>query len=241
MNSLHDGDMFDMSDSSDISPNRDRSILKKVMTRGIGSYGYPVDNDTVVVSWKIYSTDGQILHNSDSLPEPFDFKVNARPSQVISAWDYAVKSMFQKEVASLLIKPEYGFGENGAEGIIKPNASLLCELELVEIIPAITRQYKSVGYNESIQDELLDNIRSGKSPISQNVMDNKPIAERTSDTQRKYFDPSKHKIDPNQRVSGEGEMWIWDETPNVIEIQIKLPATVTSKNDLDIDLRFEFV
>lgn len=228
---------FDMDTAVDITPTKDGGVLKKMVNLGVGSLGYPLSNDTVIVKWKMYDRNYDLVHSSDVLSEPFDFVVDAQPTQVISAWEIAVKTMFQGEIAMLYIQPSYGFGAEGAEGIIAPNASMICELNLVEIIPAITRQYKSVGYNESITDELLDNIRSGKSPIAQNVMDNKPIEERKSDKQRKMFDPTKHKVDPNQRVTGKGQKFIWDENPSSMEVQIKLPESIKSKQDLEVDIR----
>ena len=38
-------------------------------------------------------------------------------------------------------------------------------MELVNIIPSINRKFKSVGYNESIKEELIEEIQSGKVKI----------------------------------------------------------------------------
>lgn len=53
--------------------------------------------------------------------------------QVIRGWDEGVMQMSQGEKAVLTISPEYGYGSQGAGGVIPPNATLAFEVELVKI------------------------------------------------------------------------------------------------------------
>jgi hypothetical protein len=234
---IHPRNLAILDDSLDVSPNRDGGVMKKVLRRGNGINGYPVSKDTVAVAWKFFLSNGSLAHSSDELEEEFDFVIHAEPRHVIQAWEHAAKTMFEGEIAQLVIQPEYAFGARGVPPIIPPNAVLTCEFELIRITPSIKRQYQTIGYNESIRDELIDKLEAGDSPLTYNIMENKPIAEVKSDKQRKFFDPTKHKVDPRLRVTGEGDKWIWDECATVIEIQLRLPMNVNRKDDLSIDLR----
>ena len=63
---------------------------------------------------------------------PFTFTLGER--QVIKGWDVGVVGMKKGEKRRLEINSEYAYGEKSIEGIIPPNANLIYEVELVEII-----------------------------------------------------------------------------------------------------------
>lgn len=179
----------------DVSPEHNGSILKKLLRSGDESQRKPLMRDTVAIEWKIYRTDGSLVHDSsrpadastctqssevesNNKPsmmqngtfeieeEHFQFKLGATPRQVITGWEYAVKTMNPGELSLFTIAPEHAFGTMGAPPLIAPDSTLLCELELVNIIPSLTSKYKTVGYNESIRDELMEQIQSGQSPVA---------------------------------------------------------------------------
>jgi hypothetical protein len=197
--------------------------------------------DVCEIAWKMYRADGSIAHDSSSLEEAFDFTVGAEPRHVILGWEIAVKSMFEGEVASYVMQPRYAFGEKGLSIFnIEANATLKCDLELVRIKPSVLRSYPSVGMNESIKDELMAKIDSGESVIAEEVMQNKQINATKTDEQRIFFDPAKHKVDPNQRVRGEGRGHIWEETPTAMEVEIPLPLLDGGpfcKQDVRVDIQ----
>jgi len=63
---------------------------------------------------------------------PFQFKIGL--GQVIEGWDIGVSQMSLGQKAVLKIKPEYGYGAEGAgNGVIPPNAELNFEVELLQI------------------------------------------------------------------------------------------------------------
>mgnify|MGYP001600603172 FL=1 len=53
---------------------------------------------------------------------------------MIKGWDVGVVGMKKGEKRRLEINSEYAYGEKSIEGIIPPNANLIYEVELVEII-----------------------------------------------------------------------------------------------------------
>jgi peptidylprolyl isomerase len=62
---------------------------------------------------------------------PFSFKLGA--GQVIGGWDEGVAGMLIGGKRTLLIPPELGYGARGAAGVIPPNATLLFEVQLLEL------------------------------------------------------------------------------------------------------------
>lgn len=86
---------------------------------------------TAVVHYTGWLEDGTKFDSSVDRGEPFQFVVGQ--GQVISGWDEGVASMRVGGKRELTLPPRLAYGDQGVPGVIPPGATLVFEVELLEV------------------------------------------------------------------------------------------------------------
>jgi FKBP-type peptidyl-prolyl cis-trans isomerase len=101
----------------------------KTLTPGAGPEA--TTGDTLVVHYTGTLADGNKFDSSRDRGKPFEVTLGQR--RVIAGWEQGLAGMRAGETRRLTIPPELGYGARGAGGVIPPNATLVFEVELLEI------------------------------------------------------------------------------------------------------------
>ena len=87
--------------------------------------------ETAIVHYTGWLTNGTKFDSSKDRGEPFAFRIGA--GRVIKGWDEGVEGMHIGGVRKLTIPPQLGYGARGAGNVIPPNATLVFEVELLDL------------------------------------------------------------------------------------------------------------
>lgn len=96
----------------------------------VGSGDEAKTGTTVKVHYTGWLTDGKKFDSSLDRNEPFEFSL---PGQVIQGWNDGVPGMKVGGKRKLKIPAKLGYGEQGAGSDIPPGATLIFEVELLEV------------------------------------------------------------------------------------------------------------
>ena len=107
----------------------DSGLRYKIISRN--KKNKPNVGDMIKVHYKGQLIDRTVFDSSYKRNQPIEFKLGV--GQVIKGWDEGIALLNVGEKARFLIPPNLAYGEMGAGGIIPPNASLIFDVELVDI------------------------------------------------------------------------------------------------------------
>lgn len=93
---------------------------------------FPKNGTPVTVHYTGYlnQVGGKKFDSSRDRGQPFTFTIGV--GQVIRCWDEGVAQMSVGQKSVLTCTPDYGYGAQGAGGVIPPNATLCFEVELLK-------------------------------------------------------------------------------------------------------------
>lgn len=107
----------------------------KITDTKVGDGATPKTGQTCVMHYTgwLYENGakGKKFDSSVDRGEPFEFAIGAH--QVIRGWDEGVATMKVGGKRTLIIPPELGYGARGAGGVIPPNATLVFDVELLDV------------------------------------------------------------------------------------------------------------
>jgi FKBP-type peptidyl-prolyl cis-trans isomerase FkpA/FKBP-type peptidyl-prolyl cis-trans isomerase FklB len=95
-----------------------------------GKGAAPAAEDTVKVHYHGTLIDGTVFDSSVQRGEPATFRLNG----VIKCWTEGVQRMKVGSKSRLVCPPQIAYGDRGAPPRIKPGATLVFEVELLDIV-----------------------------------------------------------------------------------------------------------
>ena len=98
-----------------------------------GDGNKPHAGDRVSVHYSGYLLDGTKFDSSYDRNKPFEFSLGQ--GRVIKGWDEGVALLNIGTKAKFFIPANLAYGSRGAGGVIPPNATLIFEVELLDIVP----------------------------------------------------------------------------------------------------------
>lgn len=101
----------------------------QILQKGSGAKAQK--GQTVSVHYKGQLADGTVFDSSYKRNQPLEFPVGV--GQVIPGWDEGICLLNVGDKARLVIPSDLGYGSRGAGGVIPPNATLVFDVELMDV------------------------------------------------------------------------------------------------------------
>ncbi|MGB0778210.1 MAG: peptidylprolyl isomerase [Flavobacteriaceae bacterium] len=107
----------------------DSGLRYNILQKGKGKKANK--GDMVSVHYKGQLADGTVFDSSYARKQPIDFALGV--GQVISGWDEGIQLLHVGDKARLVIPSDLAYGSSGAGGVIPPDATLIFDVELMNI------------------------------------------------------------------------------------------------------------
>jgi peptidylprolyl isomerase len=120
-----------------------------VLTEGAGEM--PNNGEVVSVHYTGWLLDGTQFDTSTDREVPFTFALGQ--GMVIAGWDEGIGLIKVGGRGRLIIPSELGYGSAGAGELIPPDATLVFEVELVDILPGVPEAPTAVDESDYIVSE----------------------------------------------------------------------------------------
>ena len=101
----------------------------KILQNGDGKQA--IKGANVSVHYKGQLLDGTVFDSSYKRKQPIEFPVGV--GQVIAGWDEGILLLKVGDKARFVIPSSLAYGESGAGGVIPPNATLIFDVELMDV------------------------------------------------------------------------------------------------------------
>ncbi len=101
----------------------------KILQEGTGKKAEKGNN--VSVHYKGQLIDGQVFDSSYQRKQPIDFAIGV--GQVIAGWDEGIQLLKVGDKARFVIPSDLAYGSRGAGGVIPPDATLIFDVELMDV------------------------------------------------------------------------------------------------------------
>ncbi|MFH1832690.1 MAG: FKBP-type peptidyl-prolyl cis-trans isomerase [Candidatus Levyibacteriota bacterium] len=103
----------------------------KIQDIKIGTGKEAKTGDTILINYTGTLTDGKKFDSSYDTGKPIEVQIGV--GNVIKGWDMGVIGMKVGGQRRLIIPPNLGYGPQGIRDVIPPNATLIFDLELVDV------------------------------------------------------------------------------------------------------------
>ena len=145
----------------------------KCIIETVGTGKAPKAGDMVKVHYTGTLEDGTKFDSSRDGGQPFEFTIGI--GQVIKGWDEGIGMMKEGGRRQLVIPANLGYGARGAGKAIPPNATLLFDVELIEVIETFVDTDFSLPGREILKESGLRMIvhkeGEGESPKTGQTVD----------------------------------------------------------------------